>query len=524
MESTSLANISVVHRAECDAGHYSDETALVLASIWTAVLVLWPSMEVAVRNDPTGPASARTGGRRGVLTRVATPVALGAVIVLAISACGRSSGSSPAAPSSAGAGSKTTGSAGPSAKAAGDFGSLKGICGPGTAKGNIGRGVTATTIKVGVNADPGAVAAPGLEQEFFDTAAGFSQWCNAAGGINGRKIVIDKHDAKLFEVGQIMTDACLSDFMMVGGGNAFDSAGVKIREGCKLGMIPAYVVSPQAVQAKYQVQSSPVPEDYINNGAMRLLANAYPDTKTKGIGVGGSNLASLIPTGMKAQEYLKDIGIKVPVYQAQPVLVTNFRPYMEQFKGAGVAGFYQVTGQDPSPVVQAIKNIGWNPEWILFSTQFYAPQAVQAAQSLGTFPSTYVQFNALPFELASKYPVLQQTQSIVRAAVTNPKLTTFTLSSFSAWTLWAQSATACGDNLTMDCVLAKAKAHTDWTAGGLYPKQNIQTGAASPCIAIVRLTTNGFVYDDKVTAPTSGDEPFNCDPQNLKQVKTYVTS
>jgi ABC-type branched-subunit amino acid transport system substrate-binding protein len=442
---------------------------------------------------------------------------VGAVLTLGLSACGRSS--------SGGGTTTPTAEASASASAGiGDFGSLKGICGPGTAKGHIGRGVTATTIKIGVNADPGSSAAPGLEQEFFDTADGFAKWCNAAGGINGRKIVIDKHDAKLFDVGQIMTDACQDDFMMVGGGNAFDSAGVKVREGCKLGMIPAYVVSPQAVQAKYQVQATPVPQDYINNGAMRLLANAYPDTKTKGVGIAGSSLASLIPTGMKAQEYLKDIGIKVPVYQAQPTLVTNFRPYMEQLKGAGVAGFYQVTGQDPSPIVQAIKNIGWNPEWILYSTQFYAPQAVQAAKSLGTFPSTYVQFTALPFELASKYPVLQQTESIVKAAVKNPKLTTFTLSSFSAWTLWAQSATACGDNLTMDCVLSKAKAHTDWTAGGLYPKQNIQTGEASACIAMVRLTTNGFVYDEKVTAPTSGDGPFNCDPQNLKKVKTYVTT
>ena len=463
-------------------------------------------------------ASARSRAHRGPLASLATPITIGAVLALTLAACGRSSSSTPTGPASSGASS-----AAPTASAAaGDFGTLKGICGPGTAKGNIQRGVTASTIRIGVTADPGAAAAPGLEQEFFDTADGFSKWCNAAGGINGRKIVVDKWDAKLFNVGQAVTDACQKDFFLVGNGNAFDSAGVKIREACKLGQIPSYVVSPQAVVGKYQVQATPVPPNYINNGALRLLTAAYPATKAGGVGVAGSNLASLIPTGMKAQEYLKDLGIKVPVYQAQPPLVPNYRPYMEQMKGGGAKGIYIVSAQDPSPIVQAMKDVGWNPLWIAYSVQFYGPQAIGAAKATPVFPPSYVQFGALPFELADQYPVLKQTENIVRAAVSNPKLTSFTLSSFSAWTLWAQSATECGNNLTMDCILQKAKAHTNWTAGGLYPPQNIQTGAASPCIALVRLTPTGFVYDKKVTAPTDG--PFNCDPENLKQVKTYVTT
>jgi hypothetical protein len=36
-------------------------------------------------------------------------------------------------------------------------------------------------------------------------------------------------------------------------------------------------------------------------------------------------------------------------------------------------------------------------------------------------------------------------------------------------------------------------------------------------------SSTGFVYDEKVTSPTSGDGPFNCDPENVKHVKTYVT-
>ena len=57
-----------------------------------------------------------------------------------------------------------------------------------------------------------------------------------------------------------------------------------------------------------QVQSTPIPSNEINDGAMRLLAEAFPATKTGGVGIAGSTLASLIPTGLKAQEYLQDVG------------------------------------------------------------------------------------------------------------------------------------------------------------------------------------------------------------------------
>ncbi len=437
------------------------------------------------------------------------------------SACGRSSGGPSGQPST---GPSSASASSTESAAAGDFGTLKGVCGPGDAKGATARGVTDTEIHIGVTADPGAAAAPGLEQEFFDTADGFSKWCNAAGGIDGRKIVVDKLDAKLFDVGQVVTNACQKDFFLVGNGNAFDSAGVKIREKCKLGQIPAYVTSPQAVDAKYQVQATPIPSNEVNNGGMRLLAQAFPDTKTGGVGIGSSTLPSIIPTGLKAQEYLKDIGVKVAVLQQQPPVVANYRPYVEELKQDGAKGLYQISAQDPTPIVQAMKNVGYNPDWILYSTQFYGPQAAQAAKALGQFPPSYVQFTALPFDLKDKYPVLQQTESIVKSAVSNPKLTTFTLSSFSAWLLFATSAKQCGSNLTVDCVLQKAASVSDWTAGGLYPSQDLREGHrhASPCIAMVKLDADGFKYDEKVTQPTSGQEPFNCDPENVKKVQTHI--
>jgi hypothetical protein len=84
-------------------------------------------------------------------------------------------------------------------------------------------------------------------------ATAFADWCNAAGGIDGRKIVIDNRDAALFNAAQQATAACQSDFMAVGGGMALDQPSVPIREKCGLGQISGYVVSNASVEATDQV-------------------------------------------------------------------------------------------------------------------------------------------------------------------------------------------------------------------------------------------------------------------------------
>ena len=242
----------------------------------------------------------------------------------------------------------------------------------------------------------GAAAAPGIEQEFFDASEAFTKWCNAAGGINGRKIVIDKWDAKLFNVGQTTLDACQKDFMLVGGGNALDDAGVKPRLACKLGTIPAYTVTPAAANAGLQVKIQPGIATQVPFGVYRLLDQTYPDLKTKGIAIGSATLASLTEGGKKQQYALEHNGFKVTAVQVKPVLVDNFRPYMEQLKGNGTVGLYETSGQDITPEIQAMKNVGWTPQEVTYSYQFYTAQNVAAAKALGTFPPIYVGLDYLP--------------------------------------------------------------------------------------------------------------------------------
>ncbi len=453
-------------------------------------------------------------------SRGAALTALGLVVGLAGAGCGRSSSS----PNGGGTSAPTSAAAPSSAgtTAAGDFGTAKKVCAPGPGTGGSGRGISGKTIRLGTLADPGAAAAPGLEQEFFDVADAFAKWCNAAGGINGRTIVVDNLDAKLFEGGAQVTQACQTDFMLVGGGNALDAADVKPRIGCKLGQVPAYTVSPEATAAGLQVSPAASVATNYPVGVLRLLADAFPEAK-QGLGIAGSSLASLTPQGLRAQEAFQKLGYKVSTLQPRPALVDNYRPWIEQMKAAGAKADFEIVAQDATPIFNAMNNTGFKPAFALFAPTFYSPKSIQAANSVPYFPPSFVNFYNLPFELADQFPVVAQAKSIMSASMAKPSYTNFTALGFNSWVLWAQSATACGDNLTQDCVLQKAAAHPAWDAGGLFAPvdTNPKTHQPTDCVVIMRLTKTGFVYDKKVTNPNKS--VYNCDLRNLITTKSYET-
>src|SRR5690348_4487258 len=107
-------------------------------------------------------------------------VAFIAVAALLAASCGSDrgedeSGTADSSPS------ETTAAAG---GGAGDFGDLAGVCGPNEGGGEVTntdaaetQGVTADTITVGTVSDPGFEGRPGLNQEIFDTATAFVEWC-----------------------------------------------------------------------------------------------------------------------------------------------------------------------------------------------------------------------------------------------------------------------------------------------------------------------------------------------------------
>src|ERR1700728_3267498 len=166
------------------------------------------------------------------------------------------------------------------------------ICEPGSGGASTVRGVGNKTINIAVENDAANTILPGLEVEFTQQATAFADWCNAAGGINGRKIVIDNRDAALFNVAEQMTAACQSDFMAVGGGYAIDASGVPIREKCGLGQISGYLPSSAAAMATLQVDPGGTNPNSVTSGWFGALAKAYPKA-VQAAGMGAEDSPSI---------------------------------------------------------------------------------------------------------------------------------------------------------------------------------------------------------------------------------------
>jgi ABC-type branched-subunit amino acid transport system substrate-binding protein len=441
----------------------------------------------------------------------AVTTGLVAATTVGLAGCGRSS-SPPQTPASS---APQTASSSAAASQPGTFATLKNVCGSGTAKGATARGVTDTSISITTLGDPGNSVEPGLFQEMFDASNAFVNWCNAAGGINGRKIVLHTRDAKLFNGAARTIDACQTDFMSVGGGTTSDAGTVKPRLACGLGAIPALTVSPEAGDAGLQVQPVPIPTNTVFVGGARAIAAQDPSLSSH-FGLYVTNISSVAAIGTRERKGLIASGLGVPDFQEFPYSVTNWRPYLEVSKNAGTKAISGVGIPAYAPFFSGMQDIGYKPT-ILGSIDAYTDDFTKLMAATPEAPPVYIQLQSLPFELARQVPAVKAEVDLLTTTRPLAKLTGYSSYSLSAWLLWAKSATACGSDLTVNCVLQKAKANTSWDAGGFMGPVDL-TGSpkSTDCMTIMKASATGFSYDKATTKPNQGF--FNCDPKNIQSV------
>src|SRR3546814_16080211 len=73
----------------------------------------------------------------------------------------------------------------------------------------------------------------------------------------------------------------------------------------------------------------------------------------------------------------------------------------------------------------------------------------------------------------------------------------------SSWLLFARAATACGSDLTAECLIDEARAMTGWEAGGLHAPQTPGNVTPSDCL-LLDLEHSGFVVNADETKPAEG--------------------
>ncbi|WP_328392762.1 ABC transporter substrate-binding protein [Nocardia sp. NBC_00416] len=375
-----------------------------------------------------------------------------------------------------------------------DFGDLTGVCKGGDAAGAPTQGVTDSEITVGVFSDVGYSKNP----EFIDAAEVFTSWCNAAGGINGRKITTQTHDSKVMAVRQKMVEACRTDFALVGGGAGLDGLGTKERLECTLPDIPAQVSQQPNLGTDLQVIPSPSTYahwDPYNAFRQWLTKEAYPQSAgAVGIINGDSPVTKVL--GDKAVESLNAMGAKVIYNQLYPVGgVTDWTPYAQAIKNSGVRGLVWYGEDGPlTKLEEKLTSMDYKLDWIDPNNNAFRPDYVDLLGRSASFQNNLVDLGGVvPPQLADQSPAMRQLQDLYKKYAPDAVITLPAVRAFSAWLLFAKSASSCGAELTRTCLIQAAQQEAAWSGGGLHSPNDLTNRDAPPtCFNVMRATPEGW--------------------------------
>ncbi len=388
------------------------------------------------------------------------------------------------------------------------FGTLPSPCGKGSAKGSTDEGVTNSTINIAYGDDRGFSGLPGLDQEMGDAVKGMIAWCNAQGGINGRKIVGDYYDAAITNVGSVMTQACKKDFMLVGEGFALDSLGEQTRLGCNLAAVPGFTVSPVVANAYEMYQATPNPADYSPVSSAYEVTKLFGKPKTQKAGQYNSTLSTQQASMAKAVQAYTTTGWK---FLDCPVQINyngeaNYTPFVQKLQSCGAQIVYNDSTPGPTlyGALQAQNQINYNPLWVLDSGAYTAAFAKWNTAGLGN--KVYVRLSYEPLEAAKVVPAVAQYIAIVKKS--GGLISQLGEQSTSSFLLWATEAKACGSSLTRQCMINNLSKVTSWTGGGLNAPGNPSKNLPPSCGLLMKLSNTKWVqaYPKKLGT-------FDCSPK-----------
>ncbi len=406
----------------------------------------------------------------------------------------------------------------------GDFGTLTDVCGPNEGGGEVPagdggdtQGISSDTIVVGTVADPGFTGRQGLNQEIFDTATAFVKWCNAAGGINGKQLEVNLHDAAITQYQPVVEDACRTDFALVGAGAVQDNLWPEVGAACGLIDIAGFSVTPQKAGVVGQdlialrsVQAIPNPGDRFPVGAVKILDAEFPGT-ADATGFVYGDLQTLKVTYEKARAGMEKVGHEVVENMAYNILgEANWQPFAVKLRDAGVTSFnYVGEGENLAKLQRSMSEIGWRPDVQLMDTNFYDQEYLKAAGDAAE--GTFIRTAIWPIEEADQNPATQRYLDLLQAD--NGKVAVLGMQSMSAWLLFATTAKSCDldNDLTRTCVLDRAAKVTDWDGGGLHAPTSPATNEGSNCVIVLEVVDGTFTRH----AP---DSDYHCDPSDVVAV------
>jgi hypothetical protein len=373
------------------------------------------------------------------------------------------------------------------------FGTLPSPCGKGRATGATDQGVTNTTINIAYGDDRGFSGVPGLDQEMGAAVKAMVAWCNAQGGINGRKILGDYYDAAVTNVGTVMSQACKKDFMLVGEGFALDGVAEGTRLGCNLAAVPGFTVAPVVANAYEMYQATPNPADYSPVSSAYEVQKLFGKAKTQKAGEYNSTLSTQQASMAKAVQAYTEAGWKFLncPFQINYNGEANYTPFVQKLQSCGAQIVYNNSTPGPTlyGALQAQNQIGFDPIWAEDTGAYTAAFAQWNTAGLGN--NVYVRLSYEPLEAAKVVPAVAQYLSILKkyGGLTSQ----LGEQSTSSFLLWATAAKACGSTLTRQCMVNQLSKVTTWTGGGLNASGNPSKNLPPSCGLLMKLNNTKWV-------------------------------
>ena len=381
---------------------------------------------------------------------------------------------------------------GATSTASSTFGTLPSPCGKGHATGSTDQGVSKTSINIAYGDDRGFAGLPGLDQEMGDAVKAMIAWCNAQGGINGRKIVGDYYDAAVTNVGSAVTQACKKDFMLVGEGFALDGVAEGTRLGCNLAAVPGFTVAPTVANAYEMYQATPNPANHSPVSIAYQGEKLFGD-RTQHVGQYDSTLSTQQESMAKDVQAYTTAGWK---FVNCPFLVNyngeaNYTPFMQKLQSCGAQIVFDNATPGPTlyGALQAENQIGYNPVWLMDAAEYTEDFAKWNTSGLAN--NVYVRVGYEPLEAAKVVPAVAEYLSILKKY--GGLTSALGEQSTSSFLLWATAAKACGSTLTRQCMINHLSKVTAWTGGGLNAVSDPAKDLPSSCGILMKLDNTKWV-------------------------------
>lgn len=389
-------------------------------------------------------------------------------------------------------------------------------------------GVTKTGITIATGDD---ALYHGVDSELGDTVKAFVAWCNAQGGINGRKITVDYASASTsssIQSAQTAIDGfCANhDFMMVGEGFAVDGGQAEHnRLACKLAAVPGFTASNDTQDAYMSYQAVPDPIATASGTAGTLGAKLWGNADvSNACSIRTTDLASGVQGIMKdeiaysANGWLFD-NCDVNLTTTSTSAAIGGAMYGAKGKGDPLLLWANGWGGELMTILGADAAIGYNPiifgesnlyvEHNEFGGLLPSPATFEGYPGESTAANNlYAKLFVEPFEAADTVPAVAKFISI--AGSTNES--GLAEQSASSFLLWATAAKSCGAALTRQCVVnylgnsSNFSGSKAWTAGGLQAPTNPATNTPSGCALIMHFSGGSWTQ----VAPTGKVGTFSC--------------